>query len=717
MTLSEGDPSNRRSEPRQAIALHALVHPRRGRSWMCTIRDFCRGGMLLMSEPGQPTLPQVGADPRAADPVHIHFSLPEGNGQRHFRLRALIARVFDTGAGVGVRLPDGMDPAILTALERFAGAGATSSAPAVHKRGGGFAEARDSRVSERDAERARQQLRRMMERALPRIARTFFERADKDLLVRARDAGSNQLQAQFFEAMSALERKRKAVEADLLRDVLEQMDSIHELDEVLERRRRKEAAASQAQKLALVDTERFEEWLAVAEIVSKAEARSQQALSDIRKRMALLARPWANKEVNPVSPAVITRALDDALDQVELDRAVRQALYRTLQEALLPLLRNLYGSINKLLDDLGVFPPIDTLNDPLPAVVRRPVPPVVPPAGAPQAPPDAPAAAAPGQAPGTVAPWPGAPAGTHAAVASPGNRPLPLPGTPVAAPGAGMPPAGAGMGVTPAWSGGDSGNWASRTGTFTRGGAAAGGAAAGGGAAAAASGGGFGTGSWASPGAVGAPPEGRPPTPAAIAGRAGGGRIGDVGAAFTTARELLHLQRRTAVGGPGPVLATEDPAQAFGSLEVVAALSELQQRGLVKGSPLRSQLVDVLKRRSLDGDRRLSVADADALQVVENLVSSIEQDDLVTPGVKSWVRQLEVTLAKVAAAQPDFLNSSSAAPHPAIQVLNQLARLGNATDAGEGIDREVGARVDELISASSTASTATRRSSSRYWPS
>ena len=30
-----------RSEPRIAIELDAIVHPERGRTWACTIRDFC----------------------------------------------------------------------------------------------------------------------------------------------------------------------------------------------------------------------------------------------------------------------------------------------------------------------------------------------------------------------------------------------------------------------------------------------------------------------------------------------------------------------------------------------------------------------------------------------------------------------------------------------------------------------------------------------------
>ena len=42
----------------------------------------------------------------------------------------------------------------------------------------------------------------MLERAVPRIARAFLERADKDLLVRARDAGTTSLQNALFQSMT-----------------------------------------------------------------------------------------------------------------------------------------------------------------------------------------------------------------------------------------------------------------------------------------------------------------------------------------------------------------------------------------------------------------------------------------------------------------------------------------------------------------------------------
>ena len=41
---------------------------------------------------------------------------------------------------------------------------------------------------------------------------------------------------------------------------------------------------------------------------------------------------------------------------------------------------------------------------------------------------------------------------------------------------------------------------------------------------------------------------------------------------------------------------------------------------------------------------------------MENLVDSIEQDKLLTEGIRGWVKRLEVTLNKLATKDPEFLD-------------------------------------------------------------
>ena len=94
--------------------------PQKGRSWLCTIRDFCQGGMLLVGTGGTRSLLATGAEPRAGDPLNLHFSVPTPQGEQHFRMQALISRVLDSGNGMGIRFPSPLQPKAFEVLMDFA---------------------------------------------------------------------------------------------------------------------------------------------------------------------------------------------------------------------------------------------------------------------------------------------------------------------------------------------------------------------------------------------------------------------------------------------------------------------------------------------------------------------------------------------------------------------------------------------------------------------
>ena len=77
------------------------------------------------------------------------------------------------------------------------------------------------------------------------------------------------MQGMYFEGLELIEKNQDRIRHDFIGETLKQIDQISELEDVLERRRRRETG--NAGQLELVDTEQFEEWLAVAEVISKAE--------------------------------------------------------------------------------------------------------------------------------------------------------------------------------------------------------------------------------------------------------------------------------------------------------------------------------------------------------------------------------------------------------------------------------------------------------------
>jgi len=615
---------NRRKFPRQPISLSALVHPNQGRSWLCTIRDFCQEGMLLTGASGPKSLAATGASPKPGDEVALHFSVASPKGQQHYRTKATIARITDSGNGMGVRFDGGMPDAAFKSLIEFAiasgmlsrtvaEAGGQASAPDAADTAnvvGGTSVAgvrtpaaetvipdellKDRRISDTDAAEVRTRMRRVTQRALDRVCAQFFGIVDNELLVKARDAGTNAVQMMYFEGLDLIEKHRDKIRDDFIREALRQIDTVSELKDVLERRRRQETGNTT--KLEIVDTEQFEEWLAIAEIISKAENRYSDVLLDLRAQLGLIAKPWTHKDVIPIGPAVLAWSFDDALRGFEFRRAVKQDVYHCFESALTPVLGNLYAALMKVLEESNVFPSVEELRESLQrASVRR------------------------------------TPSGVRVEPEAYQEMDTAVREAAMAAEGV---------------------SGASRRVNYNP-----------------------------------------------FAARSTGAST-----VYGAARNLLSLDRRTREllgGGRDEVLATPDTPETdtFRTDDILAALSEIESElgdASLGDVRLKPRLIELLQQRH-GVHKRIAEEDYDTLDVMENLVGSMRKDELLTEGIREWIQRLELTLNKLAARDPAFLREDSERPHGAIQMLNQLARLGNSKDVRDGIDRDVGKRVDELL--------------------
>ncbi len=235
---------------------------------------------------------------------------------------------------------------------------------------------RDRRIRDQDAEHVKEQLRRIATRGVNRVSKLFFEKCDRDLLLKARDAGTNAVQMMYFEGLDQLEKQRDTIRTNFGRAVVAQIDQISDLESVLEKRRRRETGSSM--KLQIVDTEEFEEWLAVAEVISKTENRFSDILFEIRSRLGMIAKPWGHKDVVPIGPAALAWAFDDALAGIDVRRQVRQDIYKEFEIVLHSVLANLYPAISKMLEESGVFPSLEELREAMQRSMRRGAPKVPP---------------------------------------------------------------------------------------------------------------------------------------------------------------------------------------------------------------------------------------------------------------------------------------------------------------------------------------------------
>ncbi|MCZ6640550.1 MAG: DUF1631 family protein, partial [Gammaproteobacteria bacterium] len=594
-----------------------------GRSWLCSIKDFCHDGMLLTGAGGSRSLTATGAQAKSGDPIALHFSVATPSGQQHFRTQATIARILGSGNGIGVRFDTGLAEEAFECLIEFAVASgmlprsaavegetyegeavvageeqtATSSS-ADGADGVGEVEIpdelfRDRRINEKEAAEVRDRMRRVVKRAMDRLSKQFFKVADTELLLRARDAGTDAVQMMYFEGLDLLEKHRDSISSTFVGDVVRQVDNVSELDDILERRRRRETGSTA--KLEIVETDQFEEWLAVAEVISKAENRFSDELLDIRARLGLVAKPWTHKDVVPVGPAVISWSFDDALKEFDFRRQVKQDIYLCFESVLTPMLASLYSALDQMLRESNVFPSVEELRESLMrSTIRR--------------------------TPSGVRVEPEAYQDMESSVRE-----------------AAM----AADGIA----------------THAR---------------------------------VDQNPFSEP--------------RGDAHELYGTARTILGLKRRTQeILGQSrdKMLAAPDASagETFKGSDILEAILQIEEElgdAPLTDRRLKPRLIEILQDQH--GDRKaFAEEDYDTLDVMENLVDSIQEDSFLTEGIREWVQRLEITLNKLAARDPGFLRHTPERPHSAVQMLNQLARLGNARDAREGIDRDVGRRVDELL--------------------
>lgn len=661
---------DKRLNPRYAIELNALVHPQVGRSWLCTIRDFCNGGMLLVEqETGRVRRTMPGINP--GETVGIHYSVPTKTKDLHFRLQGQIVRVMHTG--VGIKFQEGMDDEAITALLNYSNSRAAIASPpksASAGRGarnaerqsartGGFQKAEGNRtfsggvrpvaegsatsldagsqqeqtsnnnldlardglgagqISPADAKKIIGAIRREVTKVLPDMNSGFFSYMDDELLKLARDSKSNAEQSEYFAAMSNLEKAKKQVVQTFTHEIVDQIDNPRDLRTLLEERRETEAERKKKQsdkvRLSLVNTDEFEDWLAVANLISRSERSYDKYLQEIQARLGMLVDSWSHNEANPLGTAVFCHAFDNAIRTVDLSKEIRQKVYTGFEAKAVPMFRKFYISVTKLLEDSKIFPELDEdyisasatvsarqiVNDDPKLIEEEPK--------------EEPKEEQKEEPEEKKVPIKAEKEESVDDIADDRENLLgelrelkeELKGR----------------------EGRKSGRRSNDRSADRRGGGS------------------------------------RAATRRA-SGRRAGGEVASIGDIFSTVRNLMTDQPEY-----------EDDQEYIEIDEVQDLLRSLKSRS-EPGQRLnvRQQLMETASHAS--GDRRISPEALESMAVVENLVDTIEDDSMLSGSAKDWIRQLELTLDKVATDTGNILDEEN--PHPALEVINQLARLGGA---------------------------------------
>ncbi|SDH86085.1 Protein of unknown function [Pseudomonas flavescens] len=185
------------------------------------------------------------------------------------------------------------------------------------------------------------------------LQRTFAQ-VDDALFRCAENAENNQVQTLFFDSMRSVRRLRAQIERHY------HLSISRGIADFLDGKLADGAAAPtevNADDLALVRDEDYEETLQVANMASRVQSHCAQALFALERRLALLnnGQPLP-ADSNPVAPKAIAQAFLDALAPCELPLRIKLVLYGLFDRQLMHGLDTLYDALNRTLMDAGVLP-------------------------------------------------------------------------------------------------------------------------------------------------------------------------------------------------------------------------------------------------------------------------------------------------------------------------------------------------------------------------
>ncbi|WP_369958741.1 DUF1631 domain-containing protein [Pseudomonas benzenivorans] len=180
-----------------------------------------------------------------------------------------------------------------------------------------------------------------------------FGQVDDTLFGCAENAENNRVQTLFFDSMREIRKLRPQIERAYHQKIS------RNFSDFLDGKLKPPASAAEvdADQLALVQNEDYEESLQVSNMVSRVKANCAQALYGLEQRLALLNRgKKLGEDANPFGPLMIAQAFREALAPCPFPLRIKVILYSLFDQHVMHSLDSLYAALNQLLIDAGVLP-------------------------------------------------------------------------------------------------------------------------------------------------------------------------------------------------------------------------------------------------------------------------------------------------------------------------------------------------------------------------
>ncbi len=227
----------------------------------------------------------------------------------------------------------------------------------------GSPESKAAAPSRAKAESLLAQMAALSNKTLPPLIRTMFDHADTTLFEMAEKAGeTNPQDSPYLKTMRELRNNRVEIESGFYGEIAHSFETA-----LLPSGGKKDEASDDhafdfdIDSLSLVEDENLEGSLAVQKLVDRLRGRNQNLFSAIDKRLTHLLTPYnGNSHEFPATPETVCGAFSKALTAIEMERQIRQIIFKLFEIHVTRELDGFYAELNELLTEGGILPEVQT---------------------------------------------------------------------------------------------------------------------------------------------------------------------------------------------------------------------------------------------------------------------------------------------------------------------------------------------------------------------
>ncbi len=335
--------ANKRAYKRYIVNLKAQTCLGQHNS-LIEIRDFCLGGMYVVYEQKETSLDKLVLTPTQGEVITIQFSLPS-EPEEILQIQGRVVRSDLHSLGITFVQPNFIVlEKVISYARDYQEQEAPSNEPfegdkAVYGNVGYDVLLKNIRTMTLKPVRA------LIDSYLGKQTEVLMEMADKSVNISEQNA--------YFSTIETFKKQGKQFRADFLKGMRQNIYSIPaHIDQDLAAQGNDLSSSS----LSLVDDEAMDDWIARSEISDKAESSHLEALVGIEQRLSILLRMKIWKQNNPIGPEAFSRAFQDALKQLIIDKSAYLVCCKIFRDVLKDGLAELYMTINDYLIQNGILP-------------------------------------------------------------------------------------------------------------------------------------------------------------------------------------------------------------------------------------------------------------------------------------------------------------------------------------------------------------------------